>query len=125
MAGEYAWICGIGMVTPVGGQTEQTAASVRAGISVYADSHVCNKRFEPITMALVPEDILPPLSEKMAGVTNMTSRQSRMLRLAPRPRRRPQRAPLHESDYRLSSGRAYLYGLPQAVPSVAQPDATS
>lgn len=82
MAGEYAWICGIGMVTPVGGQTAQTAASVRAGISVYADSAVYNKRFEPMTMALIPEDILPPLSEKLAKVSNMTSRQSRMLRLA-------------------------------------------
>lgn len=82
MAGEHAWICGIGMVTPVGGQTAQTAASVRAGISVYADSHVCNKRFEPMTMALIPDDILPPLSEELAEVSSMTSRQSRMLRLA-------------------------------------------
>jgi 3-oxoacyl-[acyl-carrier-protein] synthase-1 len=82
MAGEHAWICGIGMITPVGGHTAQTAASVRAGISVYADSAVYKKRFEPMTMALIPEDILPPLSKKLAEASNMTSRQSRMLRIA-------------------------------------------
>ena len=68
MAGEYAWICGTGMVTPLGAQTAQTAASVRAGISVYEDSAVCNKRFEPMSMALVPEDNLPPLSEIFQGI---------------------------------------------------------
>ena len=66
MAGEHAWICGAGMVTPVGGQSAQTAASVRGGISVYEESAILNNRFEPMTMALVPEDILPPLNEKLA-----------------------------------------------------------
>lgn len=70
------------MVTAVGGQTAQTATSVRAGLSAYEVSAICNKRFEPMTMALVPEDVLPPLNEKLAKVSSMTSRQSRMLRLA-------------------------------------------
>lgn len=82
MAGQHAWVSGIGLVTAVGGQTAQTAASVRAGISAYEVSAICNKRFEPMTMALVPEDILPPLNEKLAKVTTMSSRQNRMLRLA-------------------------------------------
>lgn len=82
MTGGHAWICGTGMVTPVGGHSAQTATSVRAGLSVYEVSAICNKNFEPMTMALVPEDILPPLNEKLTKVNNLTSRQSRMLRLA-------------------------------------------
>jgi len=82
MAGEHAWICGVGMVTPVGGQTAQTAASVRAGISTYEESAIYNKRFEPMTMALIPDDILPPLEDKLAGKSKLTSRQARMLQLA-------------------------------------------
>jgi 3-oxoacyl-[acyl-carrier-protein] synthase-1 len=57
-------------------------ASVRAGISVYADSPVANKRAEPMTMALIPDDILPPLNDDLAEVNKLTSRQARMLRLA-------------------------------------------
>ena len=82
MAGEHAWVCGIGMVTAVGGQTAQTAASVRADVSAYEVSAVCNKRFEPMTMALVPDDILPPLNDKLSKIPDLTTRQSRMLRLA-------------------------------------------
>jgi len=82
MAGEYAWVCGLGMVTPVGGNALQTAASVRAGITMYMESDNHNKRFEPMTMALVPDEILPPLNEKLARAGNLTTRQSRMLQLA-------------------------------------------
>lgn len=82
MAGQRAWICAIGMVTPVGGCTGQTAASVRAGISRYQESPVYNKRFEPMTMALVPDDDLPPLADSLAATQGLTARQARMLRLA-------------------------------------------
>lgn len=82
MADDSAFICGIGLVTAVGGCTAQTAASVRAGISCYEESSIYNKRFAPMTMALVPEDILPPLSLDEAASIGLTSRQSRMLRLA-------------------------------------------
>lgn len=77
------WICGIGMMTPVGDCTAQTTASVRAGISRYAESSVYNKRFLPMTMALLPEENLPPLHEELENATpGLTSRQRRMLRLA-------------------------------------------
>lgn len=82
MAGGHAWICGTGMVTPVGGHSAQTATSIRAGVSVYEVSAIYNKKFEPMTMALIPENILPPLNEKLEKVKNLTVRQSRMLRLA-------------------------------------------
>ena len=73
-----AWICGIGMVTAVGTTAAQTASSVRAGVSRYQESSVYNKRFEPMTMALLPEDAIPPLNEKLASEPGLTSRQRRM-----------------------------------------------
>ena len=77
-----AWLCGIGMMTPVGDCAAQTAASVRAGISRYQESAVYNKRFEPMTLALLPEENLPPLNDDLATQPGLTSRQMRMLRLA-------------------------------------------
>ncbi len=82
MTVDSAWICGIGMVTPVGDCTAQTATSVRAGISRYQESSIYNKRFEPMTLALLPEDALPPLNEELGNLPKLTSRQARMLRLA-------------------------------------------
>jgi len=82
MTDQGAWICGIGMVTPVGGCTAQTAASVRGGISRYQESPVYNKRFQPMTLALVPDDDLPPLADSLAATPELTARQARMLRLA-------------------------------------------
>jgi 3-oxoacyl-[acyl-carrier-protein] synthase-1 len=82
MAEAGAFICGIGMLTAVGGCAAQTAASVRAGINGYQESSICNKRFEPMTLAIVPEEVLPPLAEELTGAAGLTARQARMLRLA-------------------------------------------
>ena len=82
MSEQSAWIYGIGMLTPVGGCAAQTAASVRAGISRYEESSIYNKAFTPMTMALVPDDVLPPLYDGLANMPKLTSRQARMLRLA-------------------------------------------
>jgi len=72
-----------GIVTAVGLNSEQTATAVRAGISGYDDSSIYNKRFNPITMALLPEDSLPPLADEInEKVPGLTSRQIRMIRLA-------------------------------------------
>lgn len=77
-----AAICGIGMITAIGGNALQTLASFRASLTRYAESPVLNKRFDPMTMALVPEDVLPPLSEEVAAQKGLTARHMRMLRLA-------------------------------------------
>jgi len=77
----YLMACGV--VTPVGLSLEQTAAAVRAGISAYEESSIYNKRFNPMTMALVPEDVLPRLEDKVcADVPGLTTRQQRVVRLA-------------------------------------------
>jgi 3-oxoacyl-[acyl-carrier-protein] synthase-1 len=72
-----------GMATPVGLTAEQTAAAVRAGTSSYDKSSIYNKQFNPMVIAMLPENTLPPLensiSQKFPG---LTTRQSRMIRLA-------------------------------------------
>lgn len=75
-------IVGVGMMTPVGDSAAMTSVSVQAGISAYQASSIYNKRFQPMTMALTPEDALPPLHEELEKVSGLTSRQRRMLRLA-------------------------------------------
>jgi len=73
------------MITPVGADVVQTAASVRAGISAYQASSTHNKHFNPMSLALVPNDALPPLDDDVAKLPNLTGRQQRMLQLATLP----------------------------------------
>jgi len=82
MSSTGAWIVQTGMVTAVGIGSAQTASSVRAGISRYQESTVYNKRFEPMTLALLPDAALPPLHDDLAELPGLTSRQTRMLRIA-------------------------------------------
>jgi 3-oxoacyl-[acyl-carrier-protein] synthase-1 len=82
MPEEGAAIMAVGMITAVGISARQTAASARAGIARQADSSIYNKQFQPMKMALVPEDALPPLEPALESVQGLTSRQIRMLRLA-------------------------------------------
>lgn len=82
MAGRKACILNVGMITPVGDCVAQTAASVRAGICRHGESAVYNKHFNPMTLALLPEDALPPLKKELAELSGLTGRQIRMLRLA-------------------------------------------
>jgi 3-oxoacyl-[acyl-carrier-protein] synthase I len=70
-----------GMITSIGANAEMTAASVRSGISAYQESSIINKHFNPMTMALVPDDALPDLEDELK-LHELSSRQQRMLRLA-------------------------------------------
>lgn len=75
-------ILNMGMVTSVGMNAEQTAASVRAGLTSFEETSIYNKRFEPFVMALLPDEALPPLHPEIDKMIGLTSRQIRMLRLA-------------------------------------------
>ena len=55
----YLQSCGVS--TSIGLTAEQTAVSVRAGISSFAESSIYNKRFDPMIMALIPDELLPAL----------------------------------------------------------------
>ena len=77
------YITAMGMMTPVGGGWRQTVTSVRAGISAYRESSIHNKRFQPMTLALFPDELLEPVSEEIAAENpGLTSRVRRILRLA-------------------------------------------
>jgi 3-oxoacyl-[acyl-carrier-protein] synthase I len=78
---QSAWLRRVGMFTPVGVNSAETATSIRAGISRYGESSVLNRRFDPMTMALLPEEIIEPLVASLDSET-LTSRQRRMIRLA-------------------------------------------
>ncbi len=82
MAAEGALILDVGMITSVGLNARQIAASVRAGMTRFAASSIYDKQFEPFTMAVLPEDALPPLTPALDREEDLTSRQMRMLRLA-------------------------------------------
>ena len=82
MADGGAIIRKTGAISPVGIGADQTAASVRAGAARFMESSVYGKRFEPLTMALVPEEYLEPLLPELDQQERLTARQRRMLRLA-------------------------------------------
>ncbi len=59
------YIAGMGMVTPVGGNTAMTAAAVAARISAYKTSPYFTQQSKPITMAQVPTDIFGELEAEI------------------------------------------------------------
>ncbi|MGH7504384.1 MAG: hypothetical protein ACRELX_01980, partial [Longimicrobiales bacterium] len=80
-----AVIVGVGMATAVGLSAVETAASVRAGTMRFTETAIMDRRFEPFTLAELPEDGLPPLIEELERTTGFTSRELRLLRLATAP----------------------------------------
>lgn len=81
MSGDVA-IIGMGMMTPLGLNAEQTAASVRAGLSAFEESAMMDKAVEPFVIASLPDDVLADLSSELAQEAALTYREARMLRLA-------------------------------------------
>jgi 3-oxoacyl-[acyl-carrier-protein] synthase-1 len=75
-------ILGVGVVAPVGLTATQTAASIRAGIARFGETSHRRRDFEPIVMALVPDDVLPPPDPMIPGFPGLSDREVRMLRLA-------------------------------------------
>lgn len=81
MAQENVVVVSAGMITSVGLSAAETAASVRAGIMRFTSVPWHDHRFEPITLAEVAEDGLPPLATALANRTGVSGRQIRLLRL--------------------------------------------
>jgi 3-oxoacyl-[acyl-carrier-protein] synthase-1 len=76
-----ASVLSAGAVCALGGGVAQIEAAARAGLSAISASSIYDRWFEPIKMALVPEDALEPLVPEVDALP-LTSRQRRMLRLA-------------------------------------------
>lgn len=85
MAPQSVVVVGVGMMTPVGLTTGETAASVRSATMLFAETPIRDHRFEPFTLAEVIEDGLPDLVKEVAEGPGLTSREARMLRLATMP----------------------------------------
>ena len=86
MAERTVVVIGVGMKTAVGLTAVETAASVRAGTMRFTESSIHDHRFEPFTLAEVPEDGLP-VHEDLAGTAGLTSRE--LVCCVSRPRRCP------------------------------------
>jgi 3-oxoacyl-[acyl-carrier-protein] synthase-1 len=82
MPENMAAIVGMGMVTAVGLDAQQSAASIRAGIARFEETSIHDKRFEPFVMAVLPDDVLPPLKPEIESTVGLTSKHARVLRLA-------------------------------------------
>jgi 3-oxoacyl-[acyl-carrier-protein] synthase-1 len=108
MAEDQVVVVGVGMMTPVGLTTKETAASVRSATMLFAETPIRDHRFEPFTLAEVIEDGLPELAKEVADTSGLTSREARMLRLAT--------MPLRECLESLKPGAATLPGLILALP---------
>lgn len=75
------YIAGMGMITSIGGSAVTTAAAVRARRKGFRESNVLNKNIEPMKIARVPDDALPPLHEKLEQTDGLTARRLRLLRV--------------------------------------------
>jgi 3-oxoacyl-[acyl-carrier-protein] synthase-1 len=71
----------VGMVTAVGLSAAETAASVRSATMRFASIDWLDHRFEPFTVAAVPEAGLPELSPEVAKTPGLSVRDARLLRL--------------------------------------------
>ena len=87
MSVEPVVVVGVGMMTAVGLTAAETAASVRSATSRFNESALHDARFDPFTLAEVPEDGLPEVAEGLDDAVGLTARELRMLRLATMPLR--------------------------------------
>jgi 3-oxoacyl-[acyl-carrier-protein] synthase-1 len=108
-------IVGMGMITAVGLDAKQTAASIRAGITRFEETSIYDKMHEPIVMAVLPNEVLPPLKIEIEKTAGLTSRQSKMLRLAA-----PALVEVTRNLPELEKTPLYL-GVPQSLPDHANP----
>lgn len=73
---------GLGVITPVGLNARQTAASVNAGISRITETSLYDNKYEPIIMSILPDDVLPEIHIEIDVKPAISPRYKRMLRLA-------------------------------------------
>jgi 3-oxoacyl-[acyl-carrier-protein] synthase I len=81
MAAPDVVVVSVGMVTSVGLSARETAASVRAATMGFGTIDWLDHRFEPFTVAVVPEEGLPDLAPDLYGTPHLRTRDARLLRL--------------------------------------------
>ncbi len=75
-------VISIGMVTPLGLSSEQTTASVGAGLSSFEETTMLDKDRQPFIMSTLPTETLPQLNGALSKEVDVTHREARMLQLA-------------------------------------------
>jgi len=75
------YVVDVGMITPVGDNSDMTLASVQAGISTYKESDFFDDDFNKIVMSVVPEEILNDSLNEDKLIGQLTSHQARLLQL--------------------------------------------
>lgn len=81
-SGPRLFLAGIGMVTPVGGNTALTTASVTAGVSAYSASQYRDKRTQRIIMANVPTEVFMSLDADIDSGQHSSAQHERVIRMA-------------------------------------------
>jgi 3-oxoacyl-[acyl-carrier-protein] synthase I len=74
-------IVGLGMVTAIGLSVAETAAAARARMMRFTETELLDANAEPFTLATVPDDVLPPLADKLSSERSLSARERRLLRL--------------------------------------------
>ena len=82
---EDVLVVGLGMMTSAGLSAPETAASVKASTMRFSESSFLDRLAEPFTLAEIPEDALPDLSQGLAAIGDISSRSRRLLRIATGP----------------------------------------
>jgi 3-oxoacyl-[acyl-carrier-protein] synthase-1 len=78
-------IVAVGMMTAVGLTAPETSASVRSATMRFVETPIRDRQFDPVTLAEVPDDGLPPLASAVESTVGLTAREMRMLRLGTGP----------------------------------------
>lgn len=79
------YIAGLGLISAAGADQAMNVAAVKAGINRYRDSGYFTQQKQPIKMALVPDDALPPLSENLLLGGEYSLWDQRLLQMASLP----------------------------------------
>jgi 3-oxoacyl-[acyl-carrier-protein] synthase I len=79
-----AVVAGAGVVCALGLSIPEAAAAVRTGMMLFESGPLYGPNFEPLTLAQLADDALPGYSTEIDRTPGLTSRELRLLRLAPR-----------------------------------------
>lgn len=75
------FLAGTGAITAVGWNSQVNYYAVRAGVSGYKSAEYFTRHRERVSMALVPDDALPPLREDLGVRGKLSFRDRRILRM--------------------------------------------
>lgn len=76
------YVAGIGLITPVGGNTAMTTAALNADISAYAESRFYDKNRRPITMASVPSLVFESMDVAIDEGERYNEQQDHVIKMA-------------------------------------------